>query len=536
MSSEAADPAILEANPFAVLDVTTRDTRERIMEAAEDRSLVVDGDACVEARAILTNPRRRFEAELGWFPGVAPSTARKAMQARDLAEIETLPIDGLAMANALVAGGLRHPPASQDPLVAFLTTVSRAVDDVSLEPILRDVNEDREVSGFPPFTSAEAAEEMLRDRYQLWRRGVTTMLSRLPTALMTESLYRTSEAMAEEDRFHRFMHDVVEDYALRAQPFLQEELAGAARLVEKARSVAADRPKALNPLIGGLAELAETWEEVTRPIQLSLTMLGRTDEDSERLGFMIRSLAIDLYNEHSLGDEALRITMIVATHFAALPRLMSKIAEDREALTRFAREAEEHEAELSYAAEIGTFRKTRLAISTNMLEWKGQQYAVADIRSARWGGIRKSVNGVPTGTDYLISWSDGSRTATIDFRNGTIYEAFVERLWRVLAKPMLTAMVEGLRSGREYQFGAARIRDDGVTLPCTKMFGEKRTEFDWSEITIRNVDGAFVLEGPAKSKASVSLSFREVPNVHFLEAVVRAAFSKGCTRISAAFD
>ena len=59
-------------NPFNILNATQRDSRHRIMELAEERSLVSDTDECMEARAELTNPRKRISAEIAWLPGVAP--------------------------------------------------------------------------------------------------------------------------------------------------------------------------------------------------------------------------------------------------------------------------------------------------------------------------------------------------------------------------------------------------------------------------------------------------------------------------------
>jgi hypothetical protein len=524
------------ANPFAVLDVTTRDTRERIVQAAEDRAFFADSDACIEARAILTNPRQRLEAELGWFPGVAPSTARRATEARDFTEIEALAVSGLPKANALVACGLRHPPVTLSQLVFFLTTVAVAIDGIVLEAVLRDVNEDREISGFPSISSIATAEEMLRDRHQAWRRGVISVLSRIPTSLMAEGLYCTSDNMAAAGHFPHFMNEIIEDYALRAQPFLQEEIAGATKLVMKAKSIAADRPRALPPLIDGLAELLETWVRFTRPIQLSHSALGKTDQDGERLGFMIRSLAIDLHNDHNLTEEARRLTDLLAARFASLPNLMSKITEDSNVLKALSAQAQERDAEIAYAAEIGAFKKSRLAINSTTLEWKGHQYAAAAIHNARWGATRKSLNGVHTGTDYLIAWSDGQRSAVVDLRDGQIYDAFIDRLWRVLAKPILTSITEGLRSGKEYPFSYAVVRDDSITLPSFKIFGEKRTQFAWNEVTTRVADGSFIIDGPANSRASVKLSFRDVQNVHFLQALVCEAAKKGHRQLSKVYD
>ena len=67
----------LHQSPFAVLDVTTRDDRRRIVELAEEKSLELDHEVCQKARSDLTNPRSRLNVEMAWLPGVSP---RKASQ------------------------------------------------------------------------------------------------------------------------------------------------------------------------------------------------------------------------------------------------------------------------------------------------------------------------------------------------------------------------------------------------------------------------------------------------------------------------
>jgi hypothetical protein len=68
---------VLHQSAFAVLGVTTRDNRKRIVELAEEKSLELDHDVCQKARSDLTNPRTRLSAEIAWLPGVSP---RKATQ------------------------------------------------------------------------------------------------------------------------------------------------------------------------------------------------------------------------------------------------------------------------------------------------------------------------------------------------------------------------------------------------------------------------------------------------------------------------
>lgn len=61
----------LNKSPFAVLGVTTRDDRRRIVELAEEKSLELDHELCQKARSDLTNPRTRLSAEIAWLPGVS---------------------------------------------------------------------------------------------------------------------------------------------------------------------------------------------------------------------------------------------------------------------------------------------------------------------------------------------------------------------------------------------------------------------------------------------------------------------------------
>lgn len=54
----------LHQSPFAVLGVTTRDDRKRIVEIAEEKSLELEHEVCQKARSDLTNPRSRLSVEM----------------------------------------------------------------------------------------------------------------------------------------------------------------------------------------------------------------------------------------------------------------------------------------------------------------------------------------------------------------------------------------------------------------------------------------------------------------------------------------
>ena len=64
-------------NPFYILGATPRDTKQRIMELAREKSLTLDPDIVNEARDILINPRRRIAAEVAWLPMITDDKIEK---------------------------------------------------------------------------------------------------------------------------------------------------------------------------------------------------------------------------------------------------------------------------------------------------------------------------------------------------------------------------------------------------------------------------------------------------------------------------
>jgi len=63
-------------NPFYILNVSTRDTRQRIIEACDTESIKKDADLCNKAKSILISPKSRISAEVSWLPGLSPSRAQ----------------------------------------------------------------------------------------------------------------------------------------------------------------------------------------------------------------------------------------------------------------------------------------------------------------------------------------------------------------------------------------------------------------------------------------------------------------------------
>ncbi|HHQ4573132.1 TPA: hypothetical protein ACSP3H_004052 [Aeromonas veronii] len=537
----------LHQTPFAILNVTTRDDRRRIVELAEEKSLELDHDVCQKARSDLTNPRTRLSAEIAWLPGVSP---RKASQLVEnllhdpMAVREESGLPTLAHLN-LLAAAFEAVDGEHDAedLARFIQEVAYLVDVIDPEDVLRDINEDRAVSGFPEARALDQIEAELAERKRYYRSAIKDALDRLPSTTLVQVMTDTVEGvtLGGEDHAPKLIDDLVDSYEVETQGFLQKEAENVHKLIKAARDSANSGEAAVKPYVDKLDAVARNWDKIAQPIQLSLKARGIDHEASRDLAYEIRSLAIDLFNTHDMLTQSQRLTGLLQELFAELPEVSERVEQDALALADIFHERKQAVArrdewarEITYRAEIGVMFKDTLSISPDGISWKGQHFSLDSITRVRWGGVRHSVNGVPTGTTYTIAFGDKRSEAVVELKKEDIYSKFIDKLWRAVCIRLLGEMLEALKDGRDLYFGDALLHDDGITLVKHKFLGaNERVRCTWGQVHIWNADGSFCIGFKDDKKTNVGISYIHVANTHILEQLIRMAFKKpGLRRLS----
>lgn len=117
-----------------------------------------------------------------------------------------------------------------------------------------------------------------------------------------------------EEHAPELIDDLVDNYEVETQGFSQKEKAGASihKLIKAARDSANSGEAAVKPYVDKLDAVARNWDKVAQPIQLSAKARGIDHEPSRALAYEIRSLAIDLFNEHDLLTQSQRLTGLQA--------------------------------------------------------------------------------------------------------------------------------------------------------------------------------------------------------------------------------
>ena len=328
----------LHQSAFSVLGVTIRDSRRRIVELAEEKSLELDHDVCQKARSDLTNPRTRLGAEVAWLPGVSPRKATQLvdsllsnpMTIRQESGLPTLAhLNLLAAAFEAVDG--KH---DADDLAEFITATAYLAEELYPEEVLRDINEDRTASGFPEVRALDQIEAELTERKRYYRTAIKDALDRLPPMTLIHVMTETVDGVTSggEDHAPGLIDDLVDSYEVETQGILQKEAENVHKLIKAARDHAGSGAAAIKPYVDKLDAVARNWDKIAQPIQLSSKARGIDHEASRNLAYAIRGLAIELFNEHDMLSQSQRLTGLIQELFSEVPEISDRAEEDADAL------------------------------------------------------------------------------------------------------------------------------------------------------------------------------------------------------------
>lgn len=542
-------------NPFHILTATPRDNHTRIMDLADERSLLLDANECMATRLALTTPRKRLAAEVAWLPGIGPKRAAEVLSllesrpAEMLTEEKLLPV---ARANALAAALSRLPEYRAGNIAKWILELAEAFEEIEPEKLKILINEERIVAGFPEVTDNSAVEEEIQELRRSYRQVIKEALDNLASKELVEAVTDVVESATDigEEDCPILIADLVDAYEVDAQEFLDREEQNILALIEKLRSaVEADSADSvLEPMVNKLIQVVKNWDLVAQPIQVSTKSRGLDHDASIRVAKTLRNLAIYMFNEHGKLELCQQLTNMLQDVFAEVVEIAELTANDADTLEDLAEQrarwiegaqerAEEWRKEITYEADVGAVFKDKLRISPEGIEWKGRRWPLDSITRIRWGGTKHSVNFIPTGTTYSVIFGNDSNHESIELRKSATFTNFVDRLWKAVGVRLLTEYLEGLRAGKKYRFGTTIMSDTGMELELKKFFGGNERVFcRWDELSIWNSPGVFCMGKRGDKKLVAAFSYQDEDNIHILEAVIRMFWKRGGARISSLLE
>lgn len=150
------------------------------------------------------------------------------------------------------------------------------LDGLDAQAVLRDINEDRAVSGFPEVRGVEQVEEELGERKRHYRKVVQKALNRLYTDDLISVMTYVVDAATMEGTVHgsEFVDELVDSYAVETKDFLQKEAANIEKLIASAREKPDAPDVVLSKIIASLDVVVRNWCKVAMPLMMSFTSRG----------------------------------------------------------------------------------------------------------------------------------------------------------------------------------------------------------------------------------------------------------------------
>lgn len=550
LRADAPAATELERNPFAVLGASLRDNRAKLIELAETRALTGDEDEVVAARAAVTNPRTRLSAEIGWLPGTSP--AKVAALINGLRKNPGLVraasgLNPLAVANLTAAAmELLDPAMPADEWAGWLVALAQAEDEIDADDVLRDINEDRAVAGLPEVRDLALVEAALSERRRHYKDVTLAALEQVPSNVLVEALTAAVEEATSGGDLHAplLIEEIATAYELRAAHAIEKGATGISELVEAVRRSAPAGEASVATNVSRLERAVRSWDKLAQPVQLIMKSRGQEHEASKKLAYEVRSLGIELVNEHGFIEQGTRLTTILTEVFAELPEVVDRLESDAEALDNLREQREESERqsaewarEITYSAQIGAIFKDTLSISPAGISWKNQTYPLEAVTRVRWGAVRHSVNGVPTKTIYTLAFGDERSQAVCETRQEEVFDQFVPRMFRAVGIRILMRMLSDLGAGKKLHIGDAVMIDIGVAVPRHVIFGNRDAVFlRWDELKVWSADGSFVISSKTDKKAYAQMQYLQTDNLHLVEHALRLFFKSKHGRLSQLFD
>src|SRR3546814_17030827 len=123
--------------------------------------------------------------------------------------------------------------------------------------------------------------------------------------------------------------------------------------------------------------------------------------------------------------------------------------------------------EITYSTEFGLIFKDKFRISPEGFDYKGSLIPLDQITGVRWGAVKKSTNGIPTGTDYYFG--HGTKTSSVLLQsNQHPYQALIQRPWPAVCIRILWGWMEGWTKGRKGKSDERSVGREGARKVRTR--------------------------------------------------------------------
>ncbi len=532
----------IKENPFYILGATTRDSRQKIQELVDEKSLSLDMSVCTEARAVLTNPRRRLSAELAWFPGVSirqTKTIIKELEDKELSA-ETLDhLSSLAGVNVVLSYLDSGVKLTTKNLENAIFTLARSYESIKPETVMNIINEDRTISGFPEVTDLSVIQEELTELKNNAIHVLQQAISSLSLETANKIMLHLMERAQKEKSTYSLLDDVIDQvYVMIVQKdkdSIESKVIEAIKKLEDAMDKKATSKTTLNKLADELLEELETFDNIMQPIQLSTQRRGLEHDITREIAHKVEDLTVTIIKktrDFALAEKIMKRTKEL---FVEVGSVNESLSMGLDAINKIQQDDKAFEESIKYKYTKNSFwgGSTTLSLDSKHIVYGDTKYNTDDITHIRYGTTKRYQNGVYMGTDTFVGFGTDETDTRITMLSEDEFFKFIDCLMKAVGIRIIQAMVDQLARGKSlYGF----IYDDKVKLAKDNAFAPTEFKtFKWSDVMAGMQSGFLIIMAKSDTKYKVTLGLQDVENAPLLGLMLDRFLKLGEKKITEAF-
>ena len=516
-------------NPFFILNCTPEDNKSLIHEQAEMQSFDFDELKCKEAESILTNPKKRLEAEISWFPGFNKKLVEERIKLAKqnmiqyINELSFKKTDYfLAEANMLCFGleqvnnAISWREADIKFVIIHLCSISESID---LEDTIESIEIARKIAKIPSKISKDEIISLLDQQRLYYKKTLYNFLNQIESNLLVRLLTQQIEKVTTEGKEYckwSLLKDIITDYENDVTPFFEKQ----------ERFIKADLDTIINKVLPSsradyylddwynkLEKDLLLWDRIAQPIQVLKKSLGVDDERSERLFYEIRELSLVSHNKYKKTNFSIKITSLCEKVFAELRNALETAENDNKILKNFGVQKQQddiiHTNEMKYHHSWGLIIKDTIDIDTKSITINGNVYYFEKITDLRWGITDHYINGSYTGRtrDIQFKYLDNIFPVSIKTDEDQTYYDVTDRLCKGPVHLIIQNILKKLKSGQTLELANTRINNYGIQLKKENFLTKNYKMFKWSDIdkNIRLNSGCFSINSQSDKNYSLDV-------------------------------
>lgn len=305
-------------NPFYILHMSLEDTRDAILEKADDMCFDEPEreDVIEQAKGVLLNPQRRIRAELGWLPEVSTAVIEAKIQAGfRFAESDIWGLNPLARLNILLANMEDY---SGKVLADCILKLDELYATININELWQLLNKERKRAGFPTIQEPELLKGPWQEMQAEIKHGIQACVSKLSNDEYIRVSGMVATEAAARGKFGIVLQDYIDSYWL-AQRQLYEQLC---EYFHKKKEALSTEGVPINEMRIKVPEMGR----LVKPINLYNQTMGLEDSP----GAAVVNYGIDVYdaaNDIESGEDARSLFKLIKEAYAYNPRAL-EIAED----------------------------------------------------------------------------------------------------------------------------------------------------------------------------------------------------------------